>query len=147
MDKKYGVYICTGCGIGEALDLDGLAGIAKEHGMTAKTHEAFCGEAGRQVIKDDMANEGVNVPVICACSPRVWKEEFNFGAETLTVRANLREGAVWSAEKPSEERSQEVIAESPTSWPRTTSGSLAPRPRRLICRWLTIRRPPIGAFW
>ena len=111
MDKKYGVYICTGCGIGEALDIDGLAGIAKEHGMTAKTHEAVCGEAGRQMIKDEMASEGINVPVICACSPRVWKEEFNFGAETLTVRANLREGAVWSAERPSEARSQEVIDE------------------------------------
>ena len=24
MDKKYGVYICTGCGIGESLDIDAL---------------------------------------------------------------------------------------------------------------------------
>ena len=24
MDKKYGAYICTGCGIGEALDVDAL---------------------------------------------------------------------------------------------------------------------------
>ncbi|MDF1613441.1 FAD-dependent oxidoreductase [Desulfurivibrio dismutans] len=111
MDKKYGVYICTGCGIGEALDVEGLSGIAEENGMPVKTHEAVCSEAGRQVIKDDMANDGVNIPVICACSPRVWKEEFNFGEGTITVRANLREGVVWSMEKPSEERSQEVINE------------------------------------
>lgn len=111
MDKKYGVYICTGCGIGEALDIDGLAGIAQEKGMTSKTHEAVCSEAGRQMIKDDMANDGVNTPVICACSPRVWRDEFNFGENTITVRANLREGVVWSAEKPSDDRSQEVIDE------------------------------------
>lgn len=111
MDKKYGVYICTGCGIGEALDVEGLSGIAEENGMPVKTHEAVCSEAGRQVIKDDMANDGVNTPVICACSPRVWKDEFNFGDETITVRANLREGVVWSMEKPSEERNQEVINE------------------------------------
>ena len=111
MDKKYGVYICTGCGIGEALDVDGLSGIAKEYGMEAKTHEAFCGEAGRQLIKDDMAANGVNTCVICACSPRVWKEEFNFGEGSITVRGNLREGVVWSREKPSEERSQDVIDE------------------------------------
>ncbi|MFH7326852.1 FAD-dependent oxidoreductase [Desulfurivibrio sp. C05AmB] len=111
MDKKYGVYICTGCGIGEALDVEGLSGIAGEYKMTAKTHEAVCSEAGRQLIKDDMANDGVNVPVIVACSPRVWKEEFNFGEDSITVRANLREGVVWSMDKPSEERSQEVINE------------------------------------
>jgi quinone-modifying oxidoreductase subunit QmoB len=26
MDKKYGVYICEGCGIGEALDVEGHQG-------------------------------------------------------------------------------------------------------------------------
>ncbi len=27
MEKKYGVYICTGCGIGDTLDMEALAGI------------------------------------------------------------------------------------------------------------------------
>ncbi|MDZ7642390.1 MAG: hydrogenase iron-sulfur subunit [Desulfurivibrio sp.] len=111
MDKKFGVYICTGCGIGEALDIDGLSGVAGEYKMTAKTHEAVCSESGRQMIKDDIANDGVNTAVICACSPRVWKEEFDFGQGTITVRGNLREGVVWSMEKPSEERNEETIAE------------------------------------
>ncbi len=111
MSKKYGVYICTGCGIGDALDLEGLSGVAGSYSMTAKTHEALCSEAGRQMIKDDMANDGVNTAVICACSPRVWKNEFNFGDDKITVRANVREGAVWSAEQPSEGRTAETIAE------------------------------------
>ncbi|HSR35888.1 MAG TPA: FAD-dependent oxidoreductase, partial [Desulfurivibrionaceae bacterium] len=111
MSKKYGVYVCTGCGIGDALDIEGVTGVAGSYSMTAKTHEALCSEAGRQMIKDDMANDGVNTAVICACSPRVWKEEFSFGDDKLTVRANLREGVVWSAEQPTEERSAETIAE------------------------------------
>ncbi|MEW6501242.1 MAG: FAD-dependent oxidoreductase [Thermodesulfobacteriota bacterium] len=111
MSKKYGVYVCTGCGIGDALDIDGVTGVAGSFGMTAKSHEAVCSEAGRQMIKDDVANDGVNTVVICACSPRVWKEEFSFGDATLTVRANLREGVVWSAEQPSEGRTAETIAE------------------------------------
>ena len=30
MDKKYGVYICEGCGIGEALDIEKLCEVPKE---------------------------------------------------------------------------------------------------------------------
>lgn len=111
MDKKYGAYICTGCGIGDVLDIEGLSGIVSEEGMEVKTHEAVCSEAGRQMIKDDIVNDGVNTIVINACSPRVWKEEFDFGDDTITVRANLREQCVWSMEKVTEERSEEVVKE------------------------------------
>ena len=31
MDKKIGVYICTGCGIGEALDVEALGKAATGH--------------------------------------------------------------------------------------------------------------------
>jgi quinone-modifying oxidoreductase subunit QmoB len=111
MAKKYGVYICTGCGIGEALDIEALQTVAKNNGMTAKTHEAVCSEAGRGMIKGDIDTDGVNTVIIGACSPRVWKEEFSFGDEILTVRANLREQVVWCQEKPSEGRTEETIAE------------------------------------
>ena len=33
MDKKYGVYICQGCGIGEAVDIEKLSEVAKEEGF------------------------------------------------------------------------------------------------------------------
>jgi len=111
MDKKYGAYICTGCGIGDALDIEGLKSTTKSQGMEAKIHEAMCSEAGRAMIKEDIANDGVNTVVICACSPRVWKEEFTFGEDKITVRANLREQVVWSMEQPTEERSAETITE------------------------------------
>lgn len=38
MDKKYGVYICTGCGIGETLDIDKLCGVPEEKKVGVKTH-------------------------------------------------------------------------------------------------------------
>ena len=107
MDKKYGAYICTGCGIGDALDIEALTGAASEAGIEAKTHEALCSEAGRAMMKGD----GVNTYVVCACSPRVMENEFDFGDDTITIRANLREQVVWAKEKPSEDRDQETINE------------------------------------
>ena len=92
MSKKLGAYICTGCGIGDALDVESLVGAAKEHGLAAKTHEALCSAAGREMIQNDINNDGVTTVVVCACSPRVMKEEFNFGDDKYVTRANLREG-------------------------------------------------------
>jgi len=111
MEKKYGAYICTGCGIGDALDVEGLVSAAAEHGMQAKTHEAFCSVAGRELIQADIDNDGVNTVVVCACSPRVMKDEFDFGADKYTVRGNIREGAAWCAEAVSDSRSADAVKE------------------------------------
>ena len=111
MEKKYGAYICTGCGIGDALEVESLVSAAAEHGMQAKTHEAFCSPSGRELIQADIDNDGVNTVVVCACSPRVMKEEFNFGDDKYTVRGNIREGAAWCAEAVSESRSAEAVRE------------------------------------
>lgn len=110
MDKKYGAYICTGCGIGDALDVDGLVKAAGGQGREVKTHDAFCSAAGREVLQGDI-NNGINTVIVCACSPRVMKDEFNFGDDKITVRANLREGVVWCMEAPSDKRSADVIKE------------------------------------
>lgn len=111
MDKKYGAYICTGCGIGDALDIEGLIGAAKEKKMEAKTHEALCSAAGREMIQKDVDNDGVNTVVVCACSPRVMKDQFNFGDDKLTIRGNLREGVAWCMEEVTEARGDDVVKE------------------------------------
>jgi quinone-modifying oxidoreductase subunit QmoB len=96
MDKKYGAYICTGCGIGDAIDIEALSGVASsEMGMECKTHQALCSAEGRALIEGDI-NDGVNTVVVAACSPRVMQAEFNFGDDKITIRANLREQVVWS---------------------------------------------------
>jgi len=102
MDKKYSAYLCSGCGIGDALDMDALAEVVTgEMSMDCKTADCLCGAEGRALIEKDVA-EGVNTIVVGACSPRVMKNEFDFGEETITIRANLREQVVWAESKPAE---------------------------------------------
>lgn len=100
MDKKYCAYICAGCGIGEALDMEALTEVVTgEMSMECKTHNHLCGAEGRSLIESDVAG-GVNTIVVGACSPRVMAREFDFGVDKITVRANIREQVVWSEVKP-----------------------------------------------
>ena len=98
MDKKYGVYICTGCGIGDALDIDGLCATVKKARKTAKTHPFLCGQEGVAMLKQDISDEGVNTLVIAACSRRVNFDIFRFDG-CIVDRVNLREQVVWSHPK------------------------------------------------
>uniref|UniRef100_Q3AQ87 Putative adenylylsulfate reductase-associated electron transfer protein QmoB n=1 Tax=Chlorobium chlorochromatii (strain CaD3) TaxID=340177 RepID=Q3AQ87_CHLCH len=101
-EKKIGVYLCTGCGIGEALNIDELEAVAKKEFKVpiCKRHEFLCSRDGLQVIKDDMNNEGVNKVVVAACSPRVHTDLFAFDPMKYVVeRVNLREQVVWTQPK------------------------------------------------
>ncbi|MDY6905377.1 MAG: FAD-dependent oxidoreductase [Thermodesulfobacteriota bacterium] len=95
MDKKYSVYICTGCGIGESLDVDALCGVPEEEGVPVKTHPFLCSEEGVNLIKKDIADDGVNAMCIAACSRRVNFDVFSFDG-CLVDRTNLREQVVWA---------------------------------------------------
>ena len=105
MKKVYGAYLCTGCGIGNVLDIDGLKDAASDAGIQMNDHLCLCGSDGRALIEKDIAEKGVNTVVVCACSPRVMQEEFNFGEQTITVRANLREHVAWTASESKEDGS------------------------------------------
>ena len=95
MDKKYGVYICTGCGIGDSLDIEKLGDVAQEEGLPVKTHSMFCGAEGVGLIQKDIAENGINTLVIAACSRRVNYDVFRFDG-CIVDRVNLREQVVWS---------------------------------------------------
>ncbi len=110
MEKKFGLYICTGCGIGEALDVEKLANMGPQVGAAVvKTHEFLCSEQGAQIIKSDIQNEGVNTVAIAACSPRVNFDVFNFPGVVLE-RINLREHVIWS-HTPNNEDTQMLAAD------------------------------------
>ncbi len=94
MDKKYGVYICEGCGIGDALDMKALCEIPEEEGVPVKTHPILCGKDGVALLKKDI-EEGTNTLVIAACSRRVNFDVFRFDG-CIVDRVNLREQVVWS---------------------------------------------------
>jgi quinone-modifying oxidoreductase subunit QmoB len=96
MEKKTGVYICTGCGIGECLKTDKLIDIAKNEyrAATTRTARAFCLD-DLQIIQDDIASGSVQSVVIAACSPRVNTDVFSL-KPTMVQRVDLREQVVWS---------------------------------------------------
>jgi len=113
MAKKVGVYICSGCGIGDALDIVALSKVAKKECKAAivKDNPFLCGQEGVDSIKKDIADEGVNVVVVAACSPRVCYDVFNFGPDVMVERANLREQVVWCHE-PGDEDTQMLAEDS-----------------------------------
>ncbi|MDP1527446.1 MAG: hydrogenase iron-sulfur subunit [Rhodocyclaceae bacterium] len=93
---KYAAYVCSGCGIGDKLNVPALEKVATKEGKMAlvKTHEFLCNAAGVQMIRDDIANEGVTHLCIAACSRRAKAEAFQFAGVAMS-RANLREGVIW----------------------------------------------------
>ncbi len=94
MDKKYGVYICTGCGIGDTLDMEDLVEIPEEEGLNCTTHPFLCSREGVELIQKDVDDGKVNAMVIGACSRRVNFDVFRFD-NCIVERVNLREGVVW----------------------------------------------------
>jgi len=92
--KKYGVYICTGCGIGDILDIKALSGVPEDEGLPVQTHPFLCGKEGLDLIKKDIA-EGTNAMVIAGCSRRVNFDTFRFDG-CIVDRVNLREQVIWS---------------------------------------------------
>ncbi|MFN3885176.1 MAG: CoB--CoM heterodisulfide reductase iron-sulfur subunit A family protein, partial [Rhodocyclaceae bacterium] len=102
-DNKFAAYICSGCGIGDVLDVAKLERVAKVEGkmQIIKNHPFLCNEEGVKMIRDDIANEGVTHVCIAACSRRAKAEAFHFPTVALS-RANLREGVIWAVAEGSE---------------------------------------------
>ena len=96
---KLGVFLCTGCGIGQAVDVDEVIEAANEHGCACTlTHECFCGPEGLEAIKSTVADNALDGIMVAACSERVKTKEF----AALTVdgpsmfRMAVREHCAWS---------------------------------------------------
>jgi quinone-modifying oxidoreductase subunit QmoB len=106
MEKKLAAYICTGCGIGDALDIEQLSKVVTDEISVpiCHTHPNLCSQEGADLIKKDMEGEGANTLMVAACSPRVMYDVFNF-ENCIVDRVNLREQVVWS-QKPGDEDTQ-----------------------------------------
>ncbi len=110
MEKKTAAYICTGCGIGEALDIEALSKVATDEykAPICRTNNIYCSPEGVAEIQKDIESEGVNTVVIAACSPRVNYDAFDLG-HVILDRANIREQVVW-CHPPNDEDTQ-MLAE------------------------------------
>jgi len=98
MNKRIGVYICTGCGIGEAINIEKLSNVAigEFNVPVCKTHHCLCGQEGVAIITKDCQENGINTIVIAGCSPRVNQDVFAFNTDKIMERVTLREHVVWS---------------------------------------------------
>jgi len=102
--NKIGVFVCTGCGIGETLDLQNFEDIASEMGAASyMTHDCLCGPEGLAAVKSAM-DEGTDGVVVAACSHRAKIEEFSFDRTKVFVeRVCLREQVAWSVRGEAED--------------------------------------------
>jgi len=104
-EKRIGTYICTGCDIGNCIDVQKLCGVvSKEYdpAMT-QTHASLCHASGVDLIKKDIEEKDLDGIVIAACSQRFHNKAFSFGKEILAERVNLREQVAWSQEPENED--------------------------------------------
>jgi len=107
MVSQLGVYICSGCGIGDAVDTAKLAAFAERELKPASchVHPFLCGREGVGLIKGDLASGAVEAAVIAACTARVKTREFDFDHKAVSERVNLREQVAW-CQKPGDEETQ-----------------------------------------
>ena len=95
-ENKFAAYVCSGCGIGEKVDVAQLGKIAQKEGkmQLVREHAMLCGAEGVAMIRADIDNEAVTHVMIGACSRRAKTEAFGF-TDVAVSRANLREGVIW----------------------------------------------------
>ena len=106
MDDKIGVYICTGYGIGEALDIEALVKVADDEYSVAlcKTIPS-CTAGDLETIRADVQSEGLNKVVLAAFSPRHDLGIDPFGEGVIIERVSLLEGVVM-CQTPNDEDTQ-----------------------------------------
>ncbi len=96
MSQKIGVYIHTGDGIGEALDVEKLTEVATGSGAAVvRTHADLYSPDGVAMVKQDIDGEGVNAIILAGISPRYEYKSFDFPGVILE-KTSLRELVVWS---------------------------------------------------
>lgn len=100
---KVGVYICTGYGIGEALDLEALKKVAVGELKVELCKEvASCEAADLEFMRKDVAAEGVNRLVVAGPTIRHYPKHA-FPSEVMVDYVNLREQVAWCHEPKHED--------------------------------------------
>jgi len=101
---RIGVYVCNcGLNIAGTVDCEAVAAYAERlPGVVVSRNDAYlCSEPGQQLIRKDIAEQGVNRVVVGSCSPRLHEPTFRQClAEAglspyLLEMANLREQCAW----------------------------------------------------
>lgn len=93
---KTAAYVCRGCGIGERVDAERLAQVAKDEGKVDHVviNDFLCSQQSVDSLRQDVENDGLSHVVVAACSPRAKTEAFRLDSAAVS-RVNLREGVIW----------------------------------------------------
>jgi quinone-modifying oxidoreductase subunit QmoB len=106
------VFVCSGCGIGEALDAERLAAVSEgELQRPGRVRPPLCVPENLAILQSELAEAGATRAVIAACSERVNYDVFSpeFLEVNLVGRVNVRELVAWS--KPPGEPETQALAE------------------------------------
>lgn len=105
MANRIATYICSGCRIAQAVDIQKLCekvtGI--ENVILCRDHKAMCSPDGISYIVDDLEKEKPDAILVAACSQRFKVTDFDFGEEILLERVNIREHVAWTLEAMDED--------------------------------------------
>jgi len=109
--ERVGVFTCTGCGIGEALDLEALSAVVEDPKPTCTaSHPCLCAPEGMNSVRKAVDDERLEGVVLAACSSRAKQQELQLDrAGTVVERVSLREQVVWS--HPPKDEDTQVLAE------------------------------------
>jgi quinone-modifying oxidoreductase subunit QmoB len=104
MNDVLGVYLCSGCGIGDAIDLDKVEKVAAKEckAKFVRRDGALCRAEAVDRIKADVLREGVTRIVVAACSPRHCGATVEIDGALVEV-ASFREHLAWSHEPRNED--------------------------------------------
>jgi quinone-modifying oxidoreductase subunit QmoB len=97
--ERVGAVLCSGCGIGGAVDLEAVARAAAASGASATlTHGCCCSAEGLATIRSAVGEHALDAVVVAACGERAKRAEFaSLGFDPAgMVRVALREHCTWS---------------------------------------------------
>ncbi|MEW6349264.1 MAG: FAD-dependent oxidoreductase [Thermodesulfobacteriota bacterium] len=110
MNKKVGVYIChCGTNIGGTVDCHKIAEeLGAEIGdvVVCRDYKYMCSEPGQKMIRDDIADLGLDHVVEASCSPKMHEPTFRNACAAAGMNpymfemVNIREHCSWVADDP-----------------------------------------------
>jgi heterodisulfide reductase subunit A len=108
---KIGVYVChCGTNIAASVDVAALVAFAGslEGVAVARDYAYMCSDPGQDLIKQDIAGQGLNRVVVASCSPLMHEPTFRRACEQGGLNpfffqmANIREQCAWTVDDRSQ---------------------------------------------